>query len=544
MRFRLLLLLLLPMLTVLVAGIVVYGTRSRPFVIDQYGVEIVSTLELKAAYTTSWLADRIDLVRAFARAPEVETWEPEELSAAARRFAGSFDEFSAVVYVDAGGTSVAESGGAPGGYIGDRPYFRRAMEGVANTSPALTGRNSGRRIVIFAAPVYPTPPVDDGAAGSGGDEAAAAGGGQAGAGASGAPRGIVFAAVRLDSLNAFVGELAPDRDIYTTLYDGAENVVASNYDPRVFAEGGTHTGVAAEPSLYTGAEGRMVLGARKVLNTDGWAMVAEAPAERMFRLFQDYNNSLLITGIIATGLSVLFALILAASVVRPVARLDTISRDAAAGRYDDALSREFPTSAPREIKHLYGAMVDMIRIIRQRQVELERISVTDSLTSLANRRYLEEEAKRAFIMCARAGKPCSILVVDVDHFKAVNDEHGHDAGDAALIGLAVKMRRLLRAGDLLARYGGEEFVAVLPKTSCEEAAMLAERLRSGIEEAKFEAAVHGLRLTVSIGVAPVNLPSQETADAFDELLAASVSVADEAMYRAKRAGRNRVQAAC
>ncbi len=534
MRFRLVVFLLLPMLIVFVAGVVVYGTRSRPFVIDQYGVEVVTTLELKAAFTTSWLEDRIGLVRAFARAPEVERWDPAALAVAARRFAQSFDEFSAVVYVDAEGISVAESAGAPGGFVGDRPYFRRAIAGEANTSPALTGRNTGRRIVIFAAPVYGDATGADADDGTAGDAAAPAA----------APRGIVFGAVRLDSLNAFVGELAPGHDIYTTLYDGAGSVVATNYDPRVFAEGAAHNCVGIEPALYTGPEGRMVLGARRVITDDGWAMVAEAPADRMFRLFQDYNNSLLTTGIIATGLSLLFAFALAASVVRPIARLDTISRDAAAGRYDDALARDFPPTAPRELRHLFGAMVDMIRLVRRRQVELERISVTDSLTSLANRRYLEEEAKRIFVMCARAGKPCTVLVIDVDHFKSVNDRYGHDTGDAVLIGLAVKMRRLLRAGDLLARYGGEEFVAVLPKTSCTEGVVLAERMRGGIEGAVFEAAVHGLHLTVSIGVAPVHIPTEEDPDAFDELLGAGISVADAALYSAKRAGRNRVQSAC
>lgn len=167
--------------------------------------------------------------------------------------------------------------------------------------------------------------------------------------------------------------------------------------------------------------------------------------------------------------------------------------------------------------------------------------LTDALTGLYNRRYLE---MRLFAEVARARRheqPLSCLFLDADHFKQINDRHGHAAGDAALASLASTVRRQLRAGDLATRYGGEEIAVVLPHTALRDAALLAERIRQRIAAVPIRMPDgQALALTVSIGVAELARDPNQSEEA---LAARLLEQADQALYRAKEAGRDRVTCA-
>ncbi|GIX31055.1 MAG: hypothetical protein KatS3mg124_1527 [Porticoccaceae bacterium] len=156
----------------------------------------------------------------------------------------------------------------------------------------------------------------------------------------------------------------------------------------------------------------------------------------------------------------------------------------------------------------------------------------DPLTGLANRRTLVETLVREVARARRSGSSLAILLIDLDHFKAVNDRFGHRVGDRVLKEVAERIRARLRGQDLLARYGGEEFVAVLPDTDLAGAETVAEAIRRALADAPLQ--VRGLRVTASLGVAAA--PGEAPDPAGERLLAA----ADRALYAAKRAGRNRV----
>ena len=151
---------------------------------------------------------------------------------------------------------------------------------------------------------------------------------------------------------------------------------------------------------------------------------------------------------------------------------------------------------------------------------------------MLNRRSALELGRESLLTARREQRPLSVLVLDVDHFKRVNDTHGHATGDEALRSVVAVLRQCLRRSDLLARWGGEEFVVVLPGTDGSIACELAERLRAAIETIEIPTRQGALNLTTSIGLA-----SLEPADAD---LEATIARADRALYRAKRAGRNRV----
>ena len=169
------------------------------------------------------------------------------------------------------------------------------------------------------------------------------------------------------------------------------------------------------------------------------------------------------------------------------------------------------------------------------QMSIE-MAITDPLTGLYNRRYMESHLATQIEQSASRGKPLTALVIDIDYFKAINDTHGHDAGDDVLREFATRIRKSIRGIDLACRYGGEEFVVVMPETDMAVGTIVAERLRRRIASERFSIQQGGasIEVTISIGIA--------TLDTADDNAASVLKRADQALYRAKRDGRNRVVA--
>jgi diguanylate cyclase (GGDEF)-like protein len=167
-------------------------------------------------------------------------------------------------------------------------------------------------------------------------------------------------------------------------------------------------------------------------------------------------------------------------------------------------------------------------IIRELQRRLIAQSIRDPLTGAFNRRHMESRLAEALESGRRRSSAASLLLIDIDHFKRINDEHGHEAGDTVLKGIVSVVRSRARKVDLLFRMGGEEFVLLLPDTEEGNAAVMAETLRTSIAESPL---LDGRAVTASIGVAAMR--PEDTVESW-------VRAADAAMYAAKEAGRNRV----
>ncbi len=195
---------------------------------------------------------------------------------------------------------------------------------------------------------------------------------------------------------------------------------------------------------------------------------------------------------------------------------------------------------PINFPELEARVRSMLRIKRlqdqleEKNRELEELSISDGLTGLYNHRHIHELLQEEFDRSKRSGEPVSVVMLDLDKFKAVNDTWGHQAGDRVLETLADILRETAREVDRLGRYGGEEFIAVLPESDSEAAVTFAERVRDMVERQKFEIGEEEpLQMTISAGVAthPDDAP-----DGARRL----VYFADQALYSAKNAGRNTV----
>ena len=178
----------------------------------------------------------------------------------------------------------------------------------------------------------------------------------------------------------------------------------------------------------------------------------------------------------------------------------------------------------------------MDRELKETLATVSRLANEDDLTGLKNRRAWMEEAQQQLQLAKRLKTPLSVLVLDIDHFKKVNDAHGHPAGDAVLRGIGQLLSMCLRVTDIPGRLGGEEFAVLAPGTDAKGALQIAETLRNAIAQERIEDAGLTLQVTASIGIAsmPAGLPDVD----LDDLMRA----ADQALYSAKRNGRNCVVA--
>ena len=185
-----------------------------------------------------------------------------------------------------------------------------------------------------------------------------------------------------------------------------------------------------------------------------------------------------------------------------------------------------------------GVDVDITEITRARQA-LEQLALHDPLTGLANRRKFQDRYQLECRRQGRAGLPLSLALVDVDHFKQVNDTWGHIVGDVCLKAVADLLVSQLRTTDLVARFGGEEFLVLLPDTNSREGVLVAEKLRRALEISVIDIGLTAqptLKITASFGVMTL-LPTEKLS------LEAAIERADHAVYAAKRGGRNQVCAA-
>jgi diguanylate cyclase (GGDEF)-like protein len=179
---------------------------------------------------------------------------------------------------------------------------------------------------------------------------------------------------------------------------------------------------------------------------------------------------------------------------------------------------------------LLGSIGFVLMVKERSDREIMLLAMTDSLTQVPNRRALMERAEQA--LARRSGSPLALLMIDVDHFKLINDNHGHPAGDEVLREVASRLSERLRGYDLLGRYGGEEFCVVAPDTDAEGSLVLAESLRKTIASAPFVTENEKISVSISIGISncPVNVTRE---------LKAVLAEADAALYTAKQTGRNK-----
>lgn len=283
----------------------------------------------------------------------------------------------------------------------------------------------------------------------------------------------------------------------------------------------------------------------------GWQLILRQPAEQALAPVAKLNRQLMWYGAMTLLLAMILAYRLASHFSRPVEQLASLAQKVAQGGENVVFN---VSSKLTEIRYLSSALSSMmIKMAAKRQAllqanitleqqvatrtadleranaRLQQLSHKDALTGIYNRRAADERLKAEFATAKRSSHSYAVLLMDIDHFKQINDQFGHETGDQVIQQVAKLLDNAIRDSDFVARYGGEEFIAVLPATDLHGAVIIANKLCRDIASLDFATAG---RVTISIGVAP------SAADDTDADTA--VRKADAAMYEAKRAGRNRV----
>jgi len=346
--------------------------------------------------------------------------------------------------------------------------------------------------------------------------------------------GALGAKINLDSLRNVLGGLSADnsRDLYFITEQGRVVISSTGNSADLMKttlpEATTRELIEREGQTVAQSrpQGRAVLAVLRRIPQLRWAAVAETPRAEAVReagVLRFRTVLLLIALLLGVGL---LAFIAGSFITGPLEHLSEAAGRVAAGD----LSVDLPASGSGEVGYLTRAFNTLVSRLREKesQGELEKLSLTDALTGLYNRRHLMGTLASEVQRSRRLRRAFSVLLADVDRFKQYNDTHGHLAGDAALVKIAEVFRRTTRQVDCVARYGGEEFVVMLLEANLATATLVAERIRARVAEQDLGEG----HLTLSIGVAEY----PDGGDTPEELIA----TADAAMYKAKGSGRNQV----
>jgi len=424
-----------------------------------------------------------------------------------------------VVAIGADGIGRADQPPAPersGSSYGEIEYFKDAM---ASGRPALgrprIGRFTKKPGVGFAVPIP---------------------------GADGHPAGVLagFAALNDPMLFGQIASANVGKTGWTAVNDARYRlIIAISDSARVmqpFPDAGVNKMLDQFAAGFEGSgisinlEGAEVLSSGKQIGASGWFVQTVLPTAEAFEPIRTMKARAYGLAALLSAFATLTVWIVIRHMLKPLA---AAAADIRCMALEQSELHELPVARHDEVGELLENFNILFRQRRRLQEELERQARTDALTGLYNRRHFMEVASQELTRATRYGAKLAVLMIDVDHFKTINDTYGHKVGDLALQALAATCLGALREIDVVARFGGEEFAILLPETDAAAAFDVAERLRQALGDTKIPLEQGlPLRFTVSIGVAGL----VEDVTNIDTLL----SQADTALYAAKRHGRNRV----
>ena len=348
--------------------------------------------------------------------------------------------------------------------------------------------------------------------------------------------GVLAVEIRLQGLLPFLKTVSADGDAGPWVID----LVQKDGRPLLTAalpEGQQETALLSDQKLQlfthplqlrTFNNGKWIVGLAVAFKELPWGLVISEGYDHVFADVIHSRDRIILMAILFTLIIGLSASLVAGQIILPLEALTRGVLQVARGDLDVSLD----IRRNDEFGVVTGMFNEMAVRLKQNQQELEKLAITDSLTRLANRKQIMTSLKTHIENYRRYAAEFSLLMVDIDHFKEVNDTHGHLMGDMVLVQMAEIFNKVLRSMDVAGRYGGEEVLVLLGQTNIRSAMMTAERIRQAVEHFPFVYQDIELHITISIGVTGII-----NGDDTDNIL---IGRADKALYEAKTRGRNRV----
>lgn len=479
------------------------------------------TVTLQSQFIDKWKAERQADIRYLASMTGRAGIDLNRIKSEFEQFTLTHPDYDTLSFIDKSGVIQWNSSGAGGSTnVGDRDYFLAAAKKSDYVSDVIESRVTGRLIVVFISPVV---------------------------GPSGDFQGGVAGSVRLNTLDELMHQfqLGTTGETYILNRNGYritkavpgsdETRLSRQYVTAIFERALANR---QDTSAYLNPDGTKVFGAFSWTQDHSWIIVGELAYKEVFR---PYYTLLKVMVVITLGI-LLICYVLALSLTR---RMEDVighllhgTTRIREGQYGYQIDRQVIDSAPSELRELSDNFNVMSEKLQSTVLLLEESAVVDHLTEVYNRRFLMNEGNKMMMSSLRAGSPCSVLLIDADFFKSVNDRYGHLIGDRVLKHIAEVLVGCVRASDVVARYGGEEFVVLATNCDLQQGQELAERIRTWVESSPYREEAITIRLSVSIGVTQNSTVRQYGTNVLEDM----IERADKALYKAKHRGRNRVVA--
>lgn len=502
----------------IIAGVGFFVVHSVETLEDKAEADLTAALRLQQQFVENWVAERAGDIRFLAADPRVLALPRPALRDMFQRIVAGSTVFNDIVYVDEKGRTRADPESDPGKDVSDREYFRAAVQGRSVVSDVLQSRLTGDEVFIVSSPVYD---------------------------ASDRFRGLVMGEVSLSALSTLMRTVQDETESRTLLLRSNGDLIAPAEHGQGLADNDElfQSALANAPpkGVYSNAAGQRVVGAYRWANGGRWLLVAERKEVDILAVAAWALGMPMLGATLAFLIFGPIVLRLARSLDAPLKRLEEHARQIEAGHFDVDCAPFAERGVPEEVRRLNRAYCLMVQRVRSALAALREASYTDHLTGAGNRKLLFSQGLQLLESTRRGGLPVSLLMLDLDFFKRVNDTHGHAAGDAVLAGFSDLLRETLRKSDLFVRYGGEEFVVLAPNAGSSSVLELAERIRHAVELLEVPAGEAVLRFTVSIGASSLEGGASLGRISPEAALEGLLARADEALYLAKDAGRNRVE---
>lgn len=478
-------------------------------------------LSLQTLFIDRWVQERELDMRLLTEDDAVRTLDKPSMEKMFRDFILLQREFSSLSYVNTDGITEVDTYSATGIQVNERDYYWAAKQGKSSVSDVVIGKATGEPVIIFSTPTYDK---------------------------EGRWSGLLLGSVKLETIQRVVGSLHSGETADFYLLDRVGVPVTKprfmgdeRPNPqRIMTEITRRAAVqTASKEAYVNYKGDTVFGSYQWITGHRWLLVGEVSTKELYANL--YALMLVFIAITLAMLILSFSgiVILTRRIERPLEFLLQGTRIIKEGHYGYRIDPAVFKHAPAELRELCDTYNLMSRKLKTTVKLLEESAMIDPLTELYNRRYMMQNGNQRLLRALEAGHPCSVLLIDIDYFKQVNDTHGHLVGDRVLRHVAGVLQRQTGGDELAARYGGEEFMVLALRLGAGQAGDLAETIRRAVAAEPYEADGMRIALTVSIGGAAYTGPA-EGKDA-RILLEHMIEEGDKALYRAKQLGRNRVE---
>ncbi|WP_320173460.1 diguanylate cyclase [Maridesulfovibrio sp.] len=476
-----------------------------------------------------WFKERSSDVKFLAESENLRSGKLNQIKPLLNLYDNTHDDISEVIWVGPDGTTRSHESIHSPTTIGirDHEYFTKCQADPTLVPKIIIGESLDNPIILFSHPVT----LQNGSFG-----------------------GVVFLAAQLTAINKLMKNLwfGATGETYIINREGYM-LTESRFLDQLKAAGRventaimvirTNTQslesalVGTQPEgVYLDYRGAEVLGASQWIKAGHWLIVSEIDYSEVMEPIYSFLWTAIGGAFLTLLIITPFSVKLVRSISIPLKRLSSVARQMTKGNFDCECAGTGVLHPPEEVTQLMDGFCVMQEKVESTVQELQKSAVTDQLTGLPNRRYLMKEGTRLVDIAIRAGQPCSLMIMDIDHFKVINDTYGHTVGDIVLQQMSSAFQEIVRSSDIIARYGGEEFVVVAPGSDIDSGSTLAERLRQGIEARTFNNEAQPLACTISIGVSHYATHIKFGVDAYEDMLAR----ADNALYKAKDTGRNRI----